>query len=60
MKLCKRCLTNKPDIDFPLGERTCRECKNKQMRERRLRIKQIKDDTAKEIDKVFSGIREDY
>ena len=56
---CNRCLTDKPDSDFPLGEKICRECKNQANRERRLKKKQIEQECKRQIEMIFGGVRED-
>jgi hypothetical protein len=54
---CNRCLTDKPDTDFPLGEKICRRCKNKAGRERRLKIKQIEDEAEMQMDLVLKQVK---
>lgn len=58
MPKCKRCLLSKPDTDFPLGEKICRECKNKAARERRLRKKAIEEEARRQMDLVFKHVKE--
>jgi hypothetical protein len=56
--ICNRCLLNKPDSDFPLGEKICRKCKNEYSKARRLKKKQIEDEAKRQMDLVFKQGRQ--
>lgn len=54
MPICKRCLAELPDSEFPLGEKICRECKRKAARDRRARTKEA----SRQLDLIFKQVKE--